>query len=118
MRVLHKTHPRKRIMSTGKKLVVPNATMSLHEMLRRFVRREQLPVEKAGSYFESDYDLEKVSKMDRVDQEEILSEMKQKTATAKKKAQTEYQRLEKERKDKEDLLKQSDPKPDPSAPKG
>lgn len=108
MRVLHKVQPRRRIMSTGKKQVVPNACMSLEEMLRRFVRREQLPVEKQGVYVETDYDLEKVAKMDRVEQDEILQELK--VDTAKKKAKAEKAVAEKAAKDKAiEEARQSDP---------
>jgi len=46
-----------------------------------------LPVEKQGIYYESDYDLEKLAKEDRVDQEAILSEMKEVTSTKKAKAE-------------------------------
>jgi len=60
--------------------------MSLHEMLRRFVRREPLPVEKQGIYHESEYDLEKLAKEDRVDQEATLEYMKQDVAAKKAKA--------------------------------
>jgi len=96
-----------------KVMVLPNQTMSLKEMLRRFVRREVLPVEKQGIYYESDYDLEKLAKEDRVDQEAILSEMKEVVAGKKAKAESAL----KAKRDKEEAAakaaeaaKQSDPK--------
>jgi len=78
--------PRVRQMFKGvKRVTIPGQCMSLAEMFRRFVRREPLPVEKQAIYVESDYDLEKVSTMDRVDQEVILEEMKEKTKAAEAK---------------------------------
>lgn len=90
--------------------------MSLREMLRRFVRREPLPVEKEGVYIETEYDLEKIPHMDRTEQEEIHAEMKAKADKAKSK-------VEKKKKDevdaaiaaevakqKAEALQQSDPK--------
>lgn len=69
-----------------KKRTLPNQCMSLAEMFRRFVRREPLPTEKNGIYVESDYDLEKLAHLDRVEQDEILDEMKSKTEALKNKA--------------------------------
>lgn len=120
MRVLNHLVPRKRIMCSGKKLVVPNATMSLAEMLRRFVRREVLPVERKGTYVETDYDLEKIPHMDIVEREELLEEFKAVTAKKKKKADDAV--AEKAAKDAAVLAAtQSDPKgdntPDNNSPK-
>jgi len=88
---LYPVVPRVRQSFAGvKKVTVPGQCMSLAEMFRRFVRREPLPVEKKGLYLESDYDLEKVATLDRVDQEVVLEEMREKTKAAEiklKKAQ-------------------------------
>lgn len=84
---IHPDVPRVRRVAYGKKRTVPNQAMSLREMLRRFVRREPLPVEKQGVYIESDYDLEKLPHLDRTEQDEILAEMKGKTEKAKAKVE-------------------------------
>jgi len=79
-----------------KRLTLPDQAMSLAEMFRRFVRREPLPVEKAATYIETNYDLEKIAKLDRVEKDEILAVMREETklaehkvAQAKKKKQEE-----------------------------
>lgn len=115
--MLYPSVPRVRRVKFGKSKTVPNQAMSLREMLRRFVRREALPVEKEGVYVESEYDLEKIPFMDRTEQDAILAEQKEKTAKAKAK-------VDKFRKDEadraiaeevakrkaEEAKKQSDPK--------
>lgn len=68
-----------------KRVTLPNQCMSLQEMFRRFVRREPLPMEKKGVYLETDYDLEKVATLDRVEQDEVLAEMREKTEAAEAK---------------------------------
>lgn len=59
----------------GKKLVVPNQAMSLHEILERFTRNEQLPIGKDVQYHESDDDLEKISHLDMVDRAEYVEKL-------------------------------------------
>lgn len=115
--VLYPVVPRVRQVKFGKRVTVPNQAMSLREMLKRFVRREPLPVEKEGVYIETEYDLEKIPHMDRTEQEAILSEVKEKTAKAKakvdkfKKDQLDKAIAEEVAKQKaEELKKQSDPK--------
>lgn len=58
----------------AKRTVVPNQSMSLREIVKRFVRRESLPLSKEGTFEDRYGDLEKLSKeditvqMDRVEQ--------------------------------------------------
>lgn len=92
-------------MVKGKRVTVPNQCMSLEEMLRRFVRREALPVEKQGVYVESEYDLEKLAKEDRVHQEEVLAEMKRDTESKKKKVEEAKAKKAAEKKEAEDKAK-------------
>lgn len=83
--ILYPAVPRVRRLFVGvKRCTLPNQCMSLAEMLRRYVRREPLPAAKDGVYVETDYDLEKLTKMDRVEQEEVLTEMKQTVARKRK----------------------------------
>lgn len=115
--VLYPVVPRVRQVNIGKKRTLPNQAMSLREMLKRFIRREALPVERKGVYIETEYDLEKIPHLDRTEQDEILTEMKAKTAKAKEKLdkrQKEDQEkaiaAEIEKQKAEDAKKQSDPK--------
>lgn len=69
---------------TSKKYAVPSQAMSLAEILRRFVRREQLPVSKEGIYTTSMGDLEKIAREDIFDQHERVAELKVNIAKAEK----------------------------------
>lgn len=75
-----------RLFPGVKRVTLPNQCMSLAEMFRRFVRREPLPVEKQGIYVEGEHDLEKVARMDRVEQEELLDQLKANTSAKEKAA--------------------------------
>lgn len=48
----------------AKKVVMPNQSMSLREIIRRFMRNESLPVSHEGFYADDMGDLEKMSKED------------------------------------------------------
>jgi len=71
--------------SNEKPVVVPNQSMTLKEILRRFVRRESLPIERQGIYAEGFGDLEKIVHEDFTVQEERLNEVKKKVENAKQK---------------------------------
>jgi len=58
-----------------KRCTVPNQSLSLKEIVKRFIRREQLPVAKNGVYEERFGDLEKISKMDIYDQMEVVKDL-------------------------------------------
>lgn len=81
------------------KIVIPNQSMSLEEILTRFTRGETLAVAQPVNYHESEDDLEKVSQMDLVDKEEYVEKLKQTQKAYKdqesKKAAKERARLEK-----------------------
>lgn len=72
---------------------IPSQSMSLKEIIRRFVRRESLPVEKQGIYQEGLGDLEKIATEDIHDQMErvanIKNEIAKETARRKKKKEDE-----------------------------
>lgn len=61
----------------GKKIVVPNQSMSLQEILERFTRGEPLNIGRDVQYHESDDDLEKLQTKDLVDKAEYVEKMKQ-----------------------------------------
>lgn len=65
-------------------LTVPNQSLTLKEILKRFVRREALPIEQEGVYHEGDHDLEKVANEDIVVRYELLEEQRQKVRDLKK----------------------------------
>lgn len=63
----------------SKKLTVPNQSMSLEEILRRFTRGEPLAIGREGSFNEEvDEDLEKLATRDLVDRQEYVDKLKQK----------------------------------------
>lgn len=121
--VLYPAVPRVRRMFDGvKRTTLPNQCMSLQEMLRRFVRREPLPSAKDGVYIEGDYDLEKIVKMDRVEQDEILEAVKETVSRRKKVVVDEDKRVSEELRVKKEAeraaereLLQRDPKEGSSA---
>lgn len=75
--ILYRDQPRAgQSFKKSQKFVVPNQSMTLQEIIRRFVKREPLPQMKDGSYHEGEYDLEKLAKEDRVVRDEVLEEVK------------------------------------------
>lgn len=61
-----------------KRVTVPNQSMSLRDIIQRFVRRESLPVSKEGIYEERFGDLEKLKHQDITVQMEKVEEMREK----------------------------------------
>lgn len=60
-----------------KKQVVPRQSMSLREIITRFVKREPLPAMREGVYEDRfPYDLEKLSTLDVVEQHELIDELR------------------------------------------
>lgn len=76
--------------------VVPNQSMSLREIIKRFVRRESLPVSHEGIYSEGHGDLEKLS---RRDISEIFDDGRDLRARMRKFEKDEKERLAKEKKE-------------------
>lgn len=62
---------------TGKKIVVPDQSLSLQEILDRFTRGEPLEIGRDVQYHESDDDLEKMSHLDPVDKAEYIEKLKE-----------------------------------------
>lgn len=60
----------------AKVVVVPNQSMSLQEILRRFVRRESLPISKEGTYETRFGDLEKIQNLDITEKMEHVAKIK------------------------------------------
>lgn len=83
-------------MTKGKKIVVPNQSMSLQEILERFTRNEELPIGKDVQYHESEDDLEKVQHMDLVDREEFMDKLKE-TQKAFKRQEAQKEKVAKEK---------------------
>lgn len=103
-----------------KRVVVPRQSMTLQEIITRFVKREALPVVKEGIYEDRfPYDLEKLAHEDRTLQDEVLEDLKSVVKEGKeresKQAAADAAKL-KAQKDAErakwlEELKQSDPIP-------
>lgn len=58
--------------------VIPNQSMTLQEIVRRFIRKESLPIQKEGVYAEDLGDLENMQREDIVDRMEMAREFKRK----------------------------------------
>lgn len=77
-----------------KVLTVPNQSLTLKDVIRKFVRREALPIMHEGTYSEGDHgDLEKFATLDFTEQEEIVEAQKKKVSRFK-------EQLEKRQKEK------------------
>lgn len=70
-----------------KRQTVPNQSMSLREIVQRFVRRESLPMSKEGVYEDRFGDLEKLSKEDIFIQMEKVKELQGQIAAFNKRQQ-------------------------------
>lgn len=57
-------------------LTVPNQSLSLQEIIDRFIRNESVPVGFPTEFHESEDDIEKLRKMDPVDRAEYIKKMK------------------------------------------
>lgn len=73
-------------------LTIPSQSMSLHEIVRRFVRREALPLMKEGTYETRMGDLEKLSREDITVQMERVQELKSNIKHAEKRMEDEHKR--------------------------
>lgn len=76
--------PKRQSYKGEKKVAVPSQSMTLKEILHRFVRRERLPVEHEGVYSERLGDLEKLQHEDISVRMERAAELKNNIATAQK----------------------------------
>lgn len=95
------------------RVTVPKQSLSLREILRRYVRREPLPSTTDGVYEERFGDLEKMSKGDIIDQMENVEVLKGKISRAKQK---ELDRIAKIKADAEAAAAAALPKPTPTPP--
>lgn len=79
MTILYPKRPIKGQSFKGvKRQTLPNQSMSLQEIIKRFVKRESLPVVKDAVYEDRyDYDLEKLAKEDITVQHEVISTLKE-----------------------------------------
>jgi len=59
------------------KLTVPDSSMSLKEILNRFVRNEAVPVGRNVTWHESDDDLDKIAHADLTEQAEFVEKQKE-----------------------------------------
>lgn len=75
--------------SKCKVLTVPGQSLTLREILARFVRRESLPVSKDGFYSEDLGDIEKMAKEDISVNQERIRALKSALKKAEKKAEAE-----------------------------
>lgn len=81
------------------RVVVPNQSMSLQEIIKRFVRRESLPVAKDGYYEERFGDIEKLAHADMVIQMERVEELKSQIAVHEKRIKERQELIVKQQKE-------------------
>lgn len=68
----------------AKRHVVPMQSMTLQEIIKRFVRKESLPIAREGTYAEGFGDLEKIAVEDMTIRDERLAEQRSKVRGMKK----------------------------------
>lgn len=94
--VLYPKVERKALSFKGvKEVVLPDQSMGLREIIKRFIRKESLPVQKEGFYEERFGDLEKLSNEDMIVQLDRAKEIGEWLAKAKAK----MDKIEKEKAD-------------------
>lgn len=86
----------------GKKQTVPNQSMSLQEIIKRFTRKEALPLEKEGVFEDRFGDLEKLSREDITVRHERARQLKDWA----KRGEADYQ--QKQKKSEEEQKKKAD----------
>lgn len=59
-----------------KVITVPNQSMTLKEIIKRFIRKESLPIDKEGVYVEGLGDLEKMQHEDMTYRDDRIAELK------------------------------------------
>lgn len=69
--------------SKVKSITVPNQNMTLRDILKRFIRKESLPVEMEGVYYEGLGDLEKLQTEDITVRKEMAADLRRNIARAK-----------------------------------
>lgn len=67
---------KRKVVEFGKKRTVPNQSMSLQEIIKRFMRKEALPIEKEAHYEDRFGDLEKLSREDITIRHERAEQLK------------------------------------------
>lgn len=63
--------------SKEKVVVVPDQSMSLHEIIKRFTRRESLPVQREGFYESRFDDLSKYHALDYTEKEDYIATVRE-----------------------------------------
>lgn len=99
-----------------KKVTVPSQSMSLHEILRRFTRKEALPIEKDGVYETRFGDLEKLGREDMTVQHEKVEEIKIAVDKHNKREREKKAQVEKEEEEKRAAAAKAPPVVPPDKP--
>lgn len=87
MRLYAPTRDASQSFAGVKRYTVPQQNMSLREIIKRFIRKESLPVEQNGVYYEGLGDLEKLAKADIFDRTERAKDLKDKIQSATERMQ-------------------------------
>lgn len=76
-----------------KVVVVPNQSLTLKDIIKRFIRKEALPIQKEGMYEDRLGDLEKMAHEDITDQMDRVNTIKVKLAKIEKNEQEKNSRI-------------------------
>jgi len=87
----------KKVIKWGKKVTVPNQAMSLAEIIRRFTRKEALPIEKEGLYEDRFGDIEALSREDITVRKERAEELRNWANLGEQRYNEEQKRLAEEK---------------------
>lgn len=88
--------------SNVKKVVMPNQSMSLQDIIKRFIRRESLPLEKQAVYEDRMGDLEKIAHEDISVKADMAADLKEKLSKKEKEMKEKEQKEKKEKQEKYD----------------
>lgn len=100
------TRYKRKEIKWDKKITVPHQSMSLQEIIRRFTKKEALPLEKDGVYEDRFGDLEKLSREDITVRRERAQSLKEWADASRKKYEEneKAQAEERKRKEEEDFV--------------
>lgn len=93
---------KRKAVTFGKKQTVPNQSMSLMEIIKRFTRKESLPIEKPAVYEDRFGDLEKLSREDITVKRERAQQLKTWATRGEKELRDREEREAQEKKLKDD----------------
>jgi len=59
-------------------ITIPSQSLTLRDIIKRFIRKESLPIQREGFYSEDLGDIEKMERLDMTERHEMAADLKQK----------------------------------------